>query len=136
MKAGWVLAFMAPVLLQAQHRLEIDVEGVESATGSIQVALYTAPEQFLKNEGVYRSGSFRAHKGTTRVLLDNLPAGTYALAIFHDLNDNQELDKNWMGIPKEPMGFSNARMKTFGPPGFEECRIDLRQDMTLTITLE
>lgn len=136
MKAAWFLSLIAPAMLQAQYRLEVDAEGVETSTGTIQVALFTSPEHFLKNEEVYRAESFRAHKGTTHVLIENLPPGIYALAIFHDVNDNRELDKNWIGIPKEPMGFSNARIKTFGPPSFEECRVDLRQDMSIAVRLE
>ena len=50
MKAGWLLGFLAPVMLQAQHRLEVRVEGVESSTGLIQVALFTSHEGFLKDE--------------------------------------------------------------------------------------
>jgi uncharacterized protein (DUF2141 family) len=136
MKAVWLLALMAPVIMQAQHRLEIMVEGVETSTGIIQVALFTTREGFLKPEGAYRTGSIKAQKGTTRVLIEDLPAGTYALAIFHDLNENEELDKNWVGIPKEPMGFSNARMKTFGPPKFEDCRVHFSHDMSIAVRLE
>lgn len=136
MKAGWLLGLMAPMMLQAQNRLEVRVEGVESSTGLIQVALFTAQKGFLKPEGVYRADSARAQKGTTLLLIENLPHGVYALAVFHDLNENQELDKNWVGIPKEPMGFSNARVKAFGPPSFEDCRIDLRQDMSIAVRLE
>lgn len=136
MKAGWLLGLLAPVMLQAQNRLEVRVEGVETSTGLIQVALFTAQKGFLKDEGVYRSASIQAVKGTTRVLLEDLPQGTYAVAIFHDLNENRELDKNWIGIPKEPMGFSNARMKAFGPPGFDDCRIDLTHDMSIAVRLE
>jgi len=136
MKAGWLLGLIAPVMLQAQHRLEVVVEGVETSTGIIQVALFKDRKSFLKDEAVYRTESFKAEKGTTRVLIEDLPSGIYALAIFHDLNENQELDKNWVGIPKEPMGFSNARVKTFGPPSFEECQVDFRQDMSISVRLE
>lgn len=136
MKAGWLLGLMAPMMLQAQNRLEVRVEGVETSTGLIQVALFTAQKGFLKDEGVYRSASIQAVKGTTRVLLEDLPQGTYAVAIFHDLNENLELDTNWIGIPKEPMGFSNARVKAFGPPSFEDCRIDLTHDMSISVRLE
>ena len=32
--------------------------------------------------------------------------GDYAVAIIQDLNENEKLDKNFLGIPKEPYGFS------------------------------
>ena len=36
-------------------------------------------------------------------------------------SDNSILDTNWMGIPKEPYGFSNDAMGTFGPPSFQQA---------------
>jgi uncharacterized protein (DUF2141 family) len=137
MKAFWLFVLLAaPLHLWSQNILEVQVEGVESSDGLIQVALFTSRDGFLKTTGAYRTDSVKALKGTTRLLLDNLPPGTYALALFHDKNQNLKLDTNWIGIPKEPMGFSNARMKTFGPPSFEECRVDFRENGTISIRLE
>ena len=100
MKAIWLLGLMAPVMMQAQNRLEIMVEGVKTSTGILQVALFTSPEHFLKNEAVYRTESFRAHKGATHVFIDNLPLGTYALAIFHDLNRKPATRQKLGGDPQ------------------------------------
>ena len=136
MRALSLLIFLAPFTLVAQNRLDVRVEGVESSSGVIRVALFTSKEGFLKKEHVYRAQSARAEQGTTRLLLEDLPPGEYALAVFHDLNENKLLDTNWIGMPKEPMGFSNARMKTFGPPSFEECRVDLWEDRAIAVRLE
>ena len=40
------------------------------------------------------------------VVFEDLPAGTYAVAVFFDVNDNGKMDKNFLGIPKEKYGFS------------------------------
>ena len=48
----------------------------------------------------------------------DLPPGEYAAVAFQDVNGNGILDKNFLGIPKEPYGFSNgARGSASGPPG-------------------
>lgn len=130
------ISFLMSLGMPAQNRLEIHVEGVASESGLIQVALFNSNNGFLKSDGAFRLSSVKAKKGTTRVLMDNIPTGIYALAVFHDLNANEQLDTNWIGIPKEPMGFSNSRVKTFGPPGFEECRLELKQDMAISVQLE
>ncbi len=131
-----MLVFLTPFSLWAQHSLEVRVEGVESQEGTIQVALFTSREGFLKNSEAYRTASAEARKGSTHLVFENLPAGTYALAVFHDRNDNSKLDTNWLGIPKEPMGFSNAGMKAFGPPSFEDCHLNVRGDFRITVNLE
>ena len=48
----------------------------------------------------------------------DLEAGNYGFKYFHDENDNQNLDTNWVEIPKEGFGFSNNAKATFGPPSF------------------
>lgn len=119
-----------------QNRLEVQVEGVGSSEGLIHVAIYNTEKEFLKEAGVFRTDSAKATKGVTRVSIENLPSGNYALAIFHDQNANERLDTNWIGIPKEPIGFSNARVKPFGPPSFRDCMLVLQQDMVIQIPLQ
>ena len=123
-----------PFFGMAQNELIVEVEGVQSSTGNINVAVYNKAEGFLKFEKVYKSDSTRAIAGQTRVRISDLPNGEYALAVFHDENGNDLLDTNWLGIPKEPVGFSNARMKTFGPPSFKECAFVLSSSQTVQVT--
>jgi uncharacterized protein (DUF2141 family) len=55
----------------------------------------------------------------------DLPAGVYAVSVFHDENMNQKLDKNFVGVPKEGYGASNDPKKKMGPPSFEETKFQL-----------
>ncbi|WP_430815271.1 DUF2141 domain-containing protein [Carboxylicivirga sp. RSCT41] len=75
-------------------------------------------------------------KEITQIIIDNqctitlgqLKAGNYAFKYFHDANENQELDTNLFGIPKEGYGFSNNAKSTFGPPAFEKTVFSLQND--------
>ena len=131
-----MLGLLLPISLCGQHRLEVVVSGVTSSEGNVLVALYREASSFPKFEKVFRIGKAPAETGDTKVVLEDLPAGDYALAVFHDENSNDALDKNWLGLPREDYGFSMARTKTFGPPSFSECLVVLREDMTLEIPLE
>ena len=124
-----------PFSLWGQHRLEVVVSGVTSSEGLVQVALYREASSFPKFEKVFRNGKAPAEAGNTKVVLEDLPAGEYALAVFHDENGNDALDKNWLGLPKEDYGFSMARTKTFGPPSFRESMKSLIEYLALSITL-
>lgn len=130
------MLLLMPFSLLGQHRLEVVVSGVATAEGNVLVALYREASSFPKFEKVFRNGKAPAEVGSTKVVLEDLPAGEYALAVFHDENGNDALDKNWLGFPKEDYGFSMARTKAFGPPSFSECLVILKEDMTLTIPLE
>jgi outer membrane protein len=52
--------------------------------------------------------------------IENLPQGEYALMVYYDENDNDRIDKNFIGIPKEPLGFSN-RYEPKGPPSYSRA---------------
>ena len=124
-----------PLGLLAQHSLSVEVLGVKNSEGKISVAIYDSSDAFLKFDKVFKTNSIKAKSGSTKIFIDNLPEGTYALAIFHDENGNDILDTNWLGIPKEAVGFSNARMKTFGPPSFKDCQIEHHGNDVLTVLL-
>ncbi|MGY8914229.1 MAG: DUF2141 domain-containing protein [Flavobacteriales bacterium] len=131
-----LLTILFPIIGFSQNNLSIDVEGVSSSEGRISVAVYNTSSGFLKFETVYRSDSTAAKKKKTNLVITNLPNGTYALAVFHDKNGNDKLDTNWLGIPKEAIGFSNAKMKTFGPPSFDDCAFNLEGDAEIRLEIK
>jgi uncharacterized protein (DUF2141 family) len=51
-----------------------------------------------------------------------IPAGTYAVACFHDENKNGMLDRGLFGIPKEGTVASNQAKGFMGPPSFEKAK--------------
>jgi len=65
----------------------------------------------------------------------DIPAGTYAIAVFHDTNSNTKLDKNFFGIPKEGYAFSNNVFGTFGPPDFDDASFELDGNKTVKIKM-
>jgi uncharacterized protein (DUF2141 family) len=54
--------------------------------------------------------------------LDPVPAGTYAVACFHDENKNGRLDKNLFGIPTEGTAASNNARGSMGPPSYDDAK--------------
>jgi uncharacterized protein (DUF2141 family) len=58
--------------------------------------------------------------------INDVPYGDYGVAVFHDENSNGKMDKNVLGIPLEPYGFSNNVRITFGPPKWEEAKFTVK----------
>ncbi|MDO1513142.1 DUF2141 domain-containing protein [Maribacter confluentis] len=132
-----ILIFLAlSPLVYAQHKLQLNVEGVPTKKGTICYAVYTNESSFLKFDKVYKSGMEKAEEGKTTIEINDLPDGEYAVAIFHDANSNKKLDTNMLGIPKEQVAFTKGRLKMFGPPKFKECAFILDSNLDLTVTLE
>ena len=101
--------------------LEVRVSGV-SAQGKVNVAVCDR-ERFLK-QCAYNA-SAPAQAGETTVVVKGVPAGTWAVIAWQDENGNNELDRNLIGIPKEPYGFSRDARGKFGPPSFEDAAIEV-----------
>lgn len=125
-----------PLLAASQNTLTVSVEGVASSKGYIVVGVYSDEDSFLKDDRAFTGVFAQAEKGTTRIELSDLPNDKYAVCVFHDENGNKEMDTNFIGIPKEPLGFSIGRLKTFGPPDFEECSFDMTSDFEISIPLD
>lgn len=63
---------------------------------------------------------------TAQCVFDGLVPGEYAVAAFHDENANNDLDRNFLGIPSEGTGASNDAHNMFGPPSYDDARFRLR----------
>lgn len=58
--------------------------------------------------------------------IENVSPGTYALLVYYDENGNDRLDRNFIGIPKEPLGFSNSYQPK-GPPSYSRAAFVLTE---------
>ena len=130
-KYSWLLLFAFPFLGMSQYSLSVEVQGVKSSIGNINIAIYNRSQGFLKFEEVFKVDRIAAKEATTNFKIMDLPNGEYDVAIFHDENGNDKLDTNWLGIPKESVAFSNAKIKAFGPPSYKECAFNLNRDLDL-----
>ena len=88
-------------------KLVINVSGMENTNGKLNVALYNNSDNFNNPELVYKELFLTLSSQSMTVTFDSIPAGTYAFALFHDENDNQVLDQNFLNIPQEVFEFSN-----------------------------
>ncbi|MEM9647437.1 MAG: DUF2141 domain-containing protein [Bacteroidota bacterium] len=132
-KKLFLLIFCVPFGILAQNKLSVHVGNIPSEEGKVNVAVYNSESSFLKFEGVVKATSAPAHEGAISITLKDMPNGEYALAIFHDANGNDKLDTNWLGIPTEKVAFSKAKMKTFGPPKYHECRFKVAGDTEISV---
>lgn len=115
-----------PLLFSANSHaadLQIDITDVKSNTGNLMIALYDSAETFLKKP--VKGIKVAAKTTQTSVQVSDLPAGDYAIVVFHDVNENGKLDRNPAGMPTEDYAFGNNAFGTMGPPSFLEAKISL-----------
>jgi uncharacterized protein (DUF2141 family) len=127
------LACLFTLPLFAQYKIEIAIQGIKAMQGHVLVALYDSEGTFMKKHIASRKTKVNDNEVT--VVFENLRLGDYAISTFHDRNDNEKLDTNFVGIPVEMYGFSNNAKGAFGPPSFDKARITVDRDKKVTINL-
>ena len=105
----------------ASGTLKIRVIGLKNNDGVVYITLFNSKESYFKQK--YKEIAIQPAGNQAVGRIENLLFGEYAISVIHDLNGNGKLDTNLFRIPKEPYGFSNNAVATFGPPKFEEAAI-------------
>ena len=124
--SGALLLCLASASSASAATIDVRVAGV-TAKGKVNVAVCDK-ERFLK-QCAY-STTVPAQAGEMQVQVKGVPPGTWAVVAYQDENANGALDTNFLGIPKEPYGFSRDARSKFGPPGFEDAAIEVREETT------
>lgn len=97
----------------------VDISDVGSDEGHLHIGLYSDETNWLQNAPYGKKA--KIINGAASVVFENIPIGDYAISIFHDENDNGELDANFLGIPNEPFACSNGAKGRFGPPKWSDA---------------
>ena len=132
----FILLCLAAVLAITNYQLEIAVTLPENATGKLYLVVYDNKADFLGEKGeltIYETAELR--KNPT-IKINQVKKGTYAFVAFIDENNNGVMDKNRLGIPKEPIGFSVSKMGLFGPPSFKKASYQIPGTKSVELVIE
>lgn len=117
--------------------LELVLTGLRSSDGEVRVCLWNDAAGFpdcRQRADVRRLAAPAAPE--VRLSVPGLAPGSYAVSVIHDQNGNGKLDKSFIGIPTEGVGFSRNPHVTFGPPPFAKARFDAGHEPVQTIRMK
>lgn len=120
-----VLALSFSAFAPGDAELEISFQGLKSPKGTIRLAVYDSEQTFMDESQATLVNIPVAAAPSFSYNLSGLAPGKYAFAFFQDENDNFKLDKNLLGIPTEPYGFSKMPESKWRVPDFEEVAIKI-----------
>jgi uncharacterized protein (DUF2141 family) len=120
--------------LFAQGKVEVTVKNIQEIKGTIRMAVYSGEGNFMQKE--LTSKDVKVTRKEIIVVFENVNDGEYAISTYHDVDNNNELNTGFMGIPKEPYGFSNDARGTFGPPTYEKAKFNVTGDTKTSIRVE
>jgi uncharacterized protein (DUF2141 family) len=102
--------------------LNVEVTGMKDQTGLLCMKLFTGNQGFPdSNEKALKRECVKITEDPMKFTYRGLPAGSYAIALFHDANGDRKLNRNAAGMPLEGYGFSKNPVVKQGPPKFGQA---------------
>lgn len=132
-----LIALSAPACVQAAAvdpvRLSLNFEpGAE--TGTVMVSLFDTDASYSGGAPI-RHARIDVAGGERTATFSDLPAGTYAVKAFHDVNGDGRMNMNPFGVPIEPVAFSNNARANMGAPGWDRAHLIVKGPTTQVIKL-
>lgn len=123
----WVLVIFGLFTCVANGQsLKVNLSGLLSEKGQLVISIYNNKKHWLSD----KPNEIFLHKiiPLKGQIVDSaiqftieVPEGEYAIYLFQDKDNNNELKSNWIGIPKEPVGTSNNAKGSMGPPKYKDA---------------
>jgi uncharacterized protein (DUF2141 family) len=140
MKKWFLFLIMLPVISfrKPDGRQVLTVSNLDRVKGKLYIGWYRSEQDFRKaDRAIFKKIVEVNGKESVEIPFENVPAGTYAIAVFLDENDNGKIDTKMFGIPKEKYGFSNNKYPLTRAASFKESAFDVgEEEQTIEIKLK
>jgi uncharacterized protein (DUF2141 family) len=105
-----------------------ELSGFQSDKGQVLLSLHDKEWGYpTKPETAYRKEISVVKGKKANIVLKDIPEGSYAISVVHDVNSNGKVDSNFLGIPSEPVGASNNAKGSMGPPKWKDAKFSVHK---------
>jgi uncharacterized protein (DUF2141 family) len=112
--------------------IRVKVVGFQSDQGELRFGLYNKKDGFATKEGVVAKGVQPIKNGRCEFVIKDVPHGTYALIVGHDVNKDGKISES--PFSAELKGISNYSGKILWFPDFDKARFRVdRAQVTVEI---
>ena len=108
--------------------LVVRISSQASPGGEVVCALFSDPDGFPMDNSTARVQWLAADSQDVSCRFADVPAGSYAVSIGHDMNGNKQVDMNFLGMPTEQWGVSNNIRPRLRSPRFSEASFEVIAD--------
>ncbi len=118
----------------AKAQLTLTVTDIKEHKGALMVAVFDAAGYDADKQV---TATMIPVTGATATGAVEVPAGTYGIKLFHDVDGDGKMGINPFGMPIEPFAFSNNAPAQFGPAKWDAAKFDVAAPSTAhTIKLQ
>lgn len=103
---------------QASNTISIAVSGLRNNNGDVRCGLFNSAATFPKSGQEFRGVVAPIANQQATCVFNDVPPGTYAIALFHAEKGETKMRTGFFGQPEEGYGFSRNATGGMGPPAF------------------
>jgi uncharacterized protein (DUF2141 family) len=104
----------------------VEFSNIRNANGHLQISLFKTEEEFKNEKPFFKMKIAKSTVVNSKMTVQlNLPMGKYGLAVLDDENNNEKMEYNMFGIPKEGFGFSNYYHAGFTRPVLSQFMVSI-----------
>lgn len=117
-------------------RIKVVMTGFRNSQGKALVALFRNAAAFPKQVQQAEQRVEGAIDGQrAQIVFERVKPGQIALSVLHDEDNDRNCRIGLIGIPKEGLGFSRNVRARFGPPDFDDAKLDVQAGAQLTLSI-
>jgi uncharacterized protein (DUF2141 family) len=135
------LIFVLLILISAFHCpgqdgvITLNIHDVKGTGGQLRIGIFDNPSDFKNKENPAYKKSLLLKDTLVEVIFEHVAKGQYAIAVYHDENNDFQLNQKKLGIPAEGVGFSSVSKSKIKPPDFDLASFHFARDTTIHIHL-
>ena len=88
-----ITVIFASTLRAESNTITVEISGIKEITGQISIGLFNTPDCFPNKDKAYKGAFVKVEENSATYIFSGIPSGDYAIAIFHDSNNNGNLDR-------------------------------------------
>ncbi len=130
-----ILFLLSTLGASAQGKVTAEITNFENNKGVLRACLFDNANAFAGKGSPVQCVEVMVTNKTARIVFDRVPAGTYAVSVFHDANNNNEFDTNFLGIPSEGYGASRNSLPFAAAPKFNDNKFTVTSGMVTELKI-
>lgn len=140
-KAIFISTYLSliPLASLASNPVEITISGIQEKEGNILIAIFDEEEVWLDiPEAILLldKPASEAKDGKLVFQTDKSLPKNVSITAYQDINEDNKLNKNFLGKPTEPYGFTNNIRHSTRSASFEEANITIPEDSKVKIEID
>ena len=131
------LLFISSSSIAQTQNIQVTVSGVKTDKGQLVLNIFNDQATYEKETPArkIKIDKKKLVNGSTVVTIP-LEPGVYGITLLDDENNNGEMDKNMLKMPKEGFGFSNFYLEKMKRPTFEDFKILVTADHNTRVEIK